>query len=73
MMKTNLLFPEKQLIKFRLTMNLYKECIKAMGKHVSICEKDVTEKILTQFDENFSLIWGRVDWNRIKQKRIFFN
>lgn len=51
-------------------MNLFEECIEAMGKHVRICRKEDTEKILTQFDEKFPLIWGRIDWNKIKEKKI---
>ncbi len=52
-------------------MNLFEECLGALGQSVCICKQDVAEKILANFDQNFPLTsWGRIDWNKIKEKKI---
>jgi hypothetical protein len=52
-------------------MNLFEECIKALGEYANIPERNVAEKILDKFNKNFPLTkWGRINWNEIKKSGI---
>ena len=51
-------------------MDLFEECMEALGKNAKILNEKVAENILSDFDENFPLtLWGRIDWDKIKNKK----
>ena len=52
-------------------MTLFEECIEALGKDAKILPKDVVEKILAKFDNDYPMTsWGRIDWDKVKEKKI---
>lgn len=55
-------------------MNLFEECIEALGEHAKILENDAAKRILDKFDEKFPLTsWGRIDWNKIDGEKIMMS
>ena len=55
-------------------MNLFEECIEALGEHAKILGDDAAKKILDKFDEKFPLTsWGRIDWDKVSGEKIIMS
>lgn len=51
-------------------MNLFEECVHALGQDAYICEERISKKILIDFEKCFPLtVWGRIDWGKIKIRK----
>jgi len=49
-------------------MDLFEECMEALGKNARISDEKVSKKIAFEFDKNFPLTsWGRIDWDKINK------
>jgi hypothetical protein len=52
-------------------VNLFEECIEALGEHAKVLRQDAAEGILDKFDKDFPLTsWGRIDWDKVNGKKI---
>lgn len=50
-------------------MNLFEECLEALGKNAKISEENIVDKVLDNFDTHFPLTaWGRIDWKDVENK-----
>lgn len=50
-------------------MNLFEECMEALGIHAKTTPNPLADKILSDFDAHFPLNgFGRIDWKKISKK-----
>ena len=51
-------------------MDLFEECMEALGKNARISDEKISKKIILEFDKIFPLTsWGRIDWDKIKKNK----